>query len=429
LAQGEHPLRFRSPPPRSGAEVSRHPSPCPDRSGASARMPSAPWGAARAGDRSHQSAHRHHAHQQHGPQHRNGSAVAEGSSSDAQGDSASKGAISLLQEFVQCSKQFHAPQHRPILQWAFDTRMTDFTTLEFRATVAFVLDGVAHHVAGAWHLSKKFAQRDAAERALGFFVGVWGEALLAELDQAGQKCPPPSNFNRVGHVQKEMRVLEDYCKEAPSCAGSRPRWTLRWEGDRCIAVVEVRLLGVMHKLTGTDCSSAEAAYADTARRVLWYLRCPGFDDLYEANPTAPALAAREIPAPPANWATGDTAEEDALNIAERKTALMRVQNRLQQAYARQLRPGQSVWEWSYETDSNDSGWPPLCRASVNIPVIGRSFTGDWTRGQRDAQISASAEVAAFLDQGVGAGPSPQSEGPQERDDAASAETAAAAGGA
>ena len=34
----------------------------------------------------------------------------------------------------------------------------------------------------------------------------------------------------------------------------------------------------------------------------------------------------------------------------------------QQAFARQLRPGQSVWEWSYETDASDSGWPPLCRA-------------------------------------------------------------------
>lgn len=33
--------------------------------------------------------------------------------------------------------------------------------------VSFLLDGVPHHVAGAWQQSKKLAQRDTAERCLG----------------------------------------------------------------------------------------------------------------------------------------------------------------------------------------------------------------------------------------------------------------------
>jgi len=366
--------------------------------------------------KAHHHAHRHNhgggrVHEHRGEQNHHGD--------PGQGEVAGKGAISLLQEFIQCSKQFQAPQHRPILQWGFDTRMPDFTTLEFRATVAFVLDGVPHHVAGAWHLSKKIAQRDAAERALGFFVGSWGEALLV-LEQGGAPAAcgpsPPSAAEAAkaglqprevsaledhplagfaGQQPREVRALEEFVGAFMGTKG-QPRWQLRWDGDRCTALFEMALLGVPHKFSGAAERREELAYADTARRVLWYFRCPGYEDAFEPDPTAPAVTAREIPTPPANWAS-DNSEEDALHVAERKTALMRVQNRLQQAFARQLRPGQSVWEWSYQTDSNDAGWPPLCRATVHIPVAGKDFTGDWARGQRDAQIDASAQVTAFLD--------------------------------
>jgi len=36
---------------------------------------------------------------------------------------------------------------------------------------------------------------------------------------------------------------------------------------------------------------------------------------------------------------------------------------------------------------------------VTIPVVGRSFTGAWVRGQRDAQIEACGLVAQFLSEG------------------------------
>lgn len=96
------------------------------------------------------------------------------------GAASQKGVILLLQEYVQCSRQFNAPQNRAILQWTYDHRMADFTSLEYRGIVAFLLDGVPHHVAGEWHTSKKQAQRDTAERALFFFVGKWGAQLLEE---------------------------------------------------------------------------------------------------------------------------------------------------------------------------------------------------------------------------------------------------------
>merc|ERR1712060_543790 len=108
-----------------------------------------------------------------------------------------------------------------------------------------------------------------------------------------------------------------------------------------------------------------------------------------------APTAKEIPSPPANWAC-DRAEIEELRKAERKTVLMRVQNRLQQEFAKQLKPGQGVWEWNYEIDESDVAWPPRCRAKVSIPSLDQVFVGDWVRGQRDAQIEACYLVADFL---------------------------------
>lgn len=310
---------------------------------------------------------------------------------DSDGDDfIGKGPISLLQEFVQCSKHFHAPQHRPILQWSFDTRMADFTSLEFRAQVAFLLDGVPHHAAGSWQPSKKLAQRDAAERALGFFVGCWG----------GQLVEPPSLSAgmRDSSNASEPEKLEEFCRHFAACEETSLLWDDVWSNDskEWKACVQVHLLGVLHKFTGAPRPTQEEARAATARRVLWYLQCPGFEDTFEPDILSPAAMAKEIPAPPPNWAN-DATEEDAVQAAERKTALMRVQNRLQQAFARQLRPGQSVWEWSYETDSSDSTWPPLCRAKVAVPAANRTFVGNWVRGQREAQLDACSQVAAALD--------------------------------
>jgi hypothetical protein len=97
---------------------------------------------------------------------------------------------------------------------------------------------------------------------------------------------------------------------------------------------------------------------------------------------------------------GNVAEADVQNdaqraIAEQKTLLMRVQNRLQKAYVHQLPPGASVWEWSYEfsADAKDK----LCRAWVKIHIANQEFKGDWCRGQKKAQFDACEKVQEFLD--------------------------------
>jgi len=84
-------------------------------------------------------------------------------------------------------------------------------------------------------------------------------------------------------------------------------------------------------------------------------------------------------------------------LAERKTAVMRAQNRLQQAFARLLKPGQSVLEWSFETDTVVAEWPPLCRATAHVRVADRDFVGEWAKGQRNAQLSVCTQIMAFLD--------------------------------
>lgn len=276
--------------------------------------------------------------------------------------------------------------------------MADSTTLEFRATVAFVLDGVPHHAAGAWHLSKKFAQRDAAERALGFFITAWGEVLLqGESPEAAPTRRGNASGPRAARGRpEECEVLDEFCASAPVCGGSAPCWSCSGVGNMWRAEVQVDVLGVGHKFAGASRATEAEALSDAARRVLWYLRCPGFEDAFELDAQGPAATGRDIPSPPTNWAVGD-AGDGAMQIAERKTALMRVQNRLQQTFACKLRPGQGVWEWSFETDGDDASWPPRCRATVHIPAAGRSFTGSWARGQREAQIDASLQVSAFLD--------------------------------
>lgn len=269
--------------------------------------------------------------------------------------------------------------------------MADYTTLEFCGTVAFLLEGIPHHVVGAWHPSKKCAQRDTAERALGFFVGRGEQVQRREnIAPVQAKC-----------IASAVEALEQFCHACPDCDSESPHWELCRQDTEVSARVGLQLLGVAHTFAGMPKLTEEKARDDAARRVLWYLGCPGFEDAFSPDWRAPAVTGRDIPPPPASWAkkTNDVAQSRAVQVAERKTALMRAQNRLQQAFARSLQPGQSVWEWKYDLDEEDDSWPPLCRATVTVPVAGKTFTGQWMRGQRDAQIETCRLVSAFLDAG------------------------------
>lgn len=304
-----------------------------------------------------------------------------------------KGAISLLQEFVQSSTKLHLPSNHSVLQWKFDTRMADEATLQFRATVSFLLEGVPHHAAGSWHPSKKMAQRDAAERSLQLFVRKWGEE-----DRKDRKEPAPDSDEEG--LADEVQLLHAYSRTLDVCGDSVPQFEVSRSEDGSgfwQTHIELQIMGVPHRFLGASMAMEEAATVDCAKRVLWYLKCPGFDDVFELDPKDPALLSLKIPPPAENWAAPGAPAADAAEVAEKKTAVMRVQNRLQQTFSRRLRPGQSVWEWTYETDPKDEDWPPLYRATVQILVVGKSFTGEWLRGQREAQISAIADVMQFLD--------------------------------
>jgi len=193
-----------------------------------------------------------------------------------------------------------------------------------------------------------------------------------------------------------VETLEAFCRVYAPCEGKPLAWTHAASGEGVAAQVEISLLGVPHKFGGTARPTADEATADVARRVLWYFECPGYEGEFAPDPTSQAVVGKEIPAPPDNWAS-DSVEGSAMQMAARKTALMRVQNRIQQTYARLLRPGQGVWEWTYENDESDASLPCLCRATVHVPVAGRSFTGQWARGSREAQIDACLLVGKFLD--------------------------------
>lgn len=317
----------------------------------------------------------------------------------------SKGPISKLQEFAQCAKEFRLPPKKPILQWSYESRMADFSVLEFRATATFLLVGVPHHSAGAWYASKKVAQREAAEAALHFFLGRWGGALLAFLESGGAVARP-DGVGSGGHCHYEatpaveewpfgadaVGALNRLC--AYMSAYGEPVWQLTRGDDWVQALVEIDIFNVPHKFRGQACTQEAEAYTQTARRVLWYLQCPGYEDSFEPHPgdTCAALLAP----PPERWAVADPAEEEALQEAERKTSVMRVQNRLQQMLAQRLQPGQSVWEWSFEPD-RDGEWPPLYRATVNVRELGVEFTGEWHRGHRNAQHSVCDQVSHYLD--------------------------------
>jgi len=75
------------------------------------------------------------------------------------------GPIRMLQEFVQAVQE-GSHSEEPILMWNGATREVHGRA-EFQSTVAFVLDGVPHHVDGEWLESARVSQLNAAACALG----------------------------------------------------------------------------------------------------------------------------------------------------------------------------------------------------------------------------------------------------------------------
>jgi len=149
-------------------------------------------------------------------------------------------------------------------------------------------------------------------------------------------------------------------------------------------------------LAGAFADTEQEARLDVTKRVLFYLQCPGFEEAFE-QPQCKDTKLEEVATPPRGWIGGEDEDSDAMDEASRKTTLMRVQNRLQQTYSKQLPAGRSVWEWSFEADPEDQDWPPRFRATVAVPAISQEFSGEWVRGQRDAQLDAVERLIEYLD--------------------------------
>ncbi|CAJ1348062.1 unnamed protein product [Effrenium voratum] len=320
----------------------------------------------------------------------------------------SKGPISKLQEFVQSSKAHPLPSSCAVLQWSHENRMAG-SSLQFRATTSFLLDGVPHHVLGGWWPSKKQSQRDAAERALAFFIGVCGQELA--------KSEIPMNKTRSTSCRNgevEVSDLENFVAEPI-------KWNCRWEtqenGDAlCKATVEFTYLGVPHVFAGKDCTTKAAARSDTAKRVLWYLHCPGYQNGFEVEQDLVKSLALAIPEPspgtwPPSWESpasptnrGEASpcsplspqrsHSEQAELLERKTTVMRLQNRLQKIFARQLTPGKSVWCWRYDKNEEDQTF----QASVSIALLDRTFSGGWATTHQAAQMEACNRLTAFLEE-------------------------------
>jgi hypothetical protein len=316
------------------------------------------------------------------------------------GADSSRGPISQLQEFVQESgKIFTIPSNCSVLQWDITTRMQG-TSLEFRATVAFILKGLPHHVAGVWQQSKKAAQRDTAERALGLYAKSGCElSEILKQDSSRSICwadwtdvePDPEEG-----MQDEVDLLRDFCFQKGS---PPPVYTHKFDGEQTQAFVEMKLQGVTHTFCGQFSESAEMADIDVAKRVLWYLQVAGMEYAFEPDCEYAQRAAQKVPEPATNWVKDSDSETDEKQLAERKTLIMRVQNRIQQVYARKLEAGHSVWQWQYERDraSKAKAQPQLFRATVHVPLADCSFVSDWMCGQREAQLDACQKIVDFLD--------------------------------
>lgn len=311
--------------------------------------------------------------------------------------------------------------------------------LQFMATAVFLLDGVPHHIQGGWWQSKKQAQRDTADRALCFFVSVCGEQAIGNtvdaragfvdggLDALATSAAA-DDLQKAAEEGDHVKVLEIFCDGAL-------HWKCCWEAQQggcgqemegmCRATVEISCLGVPHTFAGRQCSSKAAAMQDAAKRVLWYMNCPGYESAFEVVSEQTKTLAQNIPppvkgcwslkqedmvccaSPSAKSTCSDMDSNPDLGTPfaspcqqqpgqaelDRKMTVMHLQNRLQKLFAKQLTSGKSVWHWHYERSSADSTF----QASVEIPVLGQSFTGGWAATHQAAQMEACNELSAFLD--------------------------------
>mmetsp|Transcript_64303 Transcript_64303/g.153349 ORF Transcript_64303/g.153349 Transcript_64303/m.153349 type:complete len:608 (-) Transcript_64303:81-1904(-) len=261
-------------------------------------------------------------------------------------------AIAQLQELLQTpqlSTSFRYPAGTQVLQWTYKQRNTN--RCFFRAVVAFLRDGVGHHIAGGWESSKKTARQNAAEAALTLLKGprsllldlhmeafVDTGALIAAEDgtriASGEDC-----IKWIAHYAETQcrEIQEDQQRqhqkhEHPSSAAADtlvsansnnnnilkprgravthvPTWSLeRVQAHAWKAQVQVLVQGIRHTFSGPCCTTREEAKNELARRAVWYLSenvglSPGGSSFKPYVPDCESLLASDcrVRAPPNEW--------------------------------------------------------------------------------------------------------------------------------
>jgi hypothetical protein len=306
-------------------------------------------------------------------------------------------AVSLLQEMIQSSCSFSP--HTKILTWGFEQQLAQ-GTLEFRATVSFVLGSAPHHFCGGWQTSKKKAQRDAAERVTHYLQHTNCSSLFQITVPSAEQADESKQLDIQKLPEDLLNELQALLQGSPIQDEHEPviEWKLEDRpidgSHECRAVASFFIDDVPHNFTGGWCSGsndadgltkelATAARRDTVERVLWYF---GEGNESFAAPDGAKVSMEPTLPQPQNDSAVSLDKQPQL---EDKTVLMQVQNTLQKAFAKDTPPGQKVWIWNYEGDPND---PQVFRACVDIPSWGRRFVGGWCRGKKLAQRNACLVV-------------------------------------
>jgi len=209
--------------------------------------------------------------------------------------------IAELQELLQSTQQtthFRCPPGAQVLQWSYKQRTVG--RVMFRAVVAFLHDGVAKHVAGGWGSSKKGARQSAAELALSLLHGE--EANVDEgVVYVDTTDLVPAGNGGASVVADFIDILRQFCDERFG-TGEDLVWRCDSAGSKgWSATVKVAAHGVAHTMRGPPCESPEAACAELARRVLWYLGSPSLIGCYYPDSQAILASNCKVNDPSVEW--------------------------------------------------------------------------------------------------------------------------------
>mmetsp|Transcript_33612 Transcript_33612/g.78557 ORF Transcript_33612/g.78557 Transcript_33612/m.78557 type:complete len:280 (-) Transcript_33612:256-1095(-) len=227
----------------------------------------------------------------------------------SQDDGARVDCIAVLQELLQSPAHTSMLKYPPrvrVLHWEYLQNRKVEGVLMFRAVLAFLCNGVPHHVAGRWHRCKKHARRSSAEVALVLVKCLHlsdGDAKNSNACVDLSRLTSRHSFEGADPEDPtEARVLEGLLSNLPFRSSgldwifTRNKQTFSWS-----ASIGVCLSGAQYTFLGPDCQAIGDAQAELARRVLWYLGCSDYSSFYYPDRRRLLLERCEVPAAPPRW--------------------------------------------------------------------------------------------------------------------------------